>query len=628
MTDNQSTQDPLDAKITYLVTRAAALADGLVAKTTVDALGKLTGRTGTPVVRVIVVGEVSRGKSTLINSLIGQVLMPDAAAALTSTWTILRFGNELIADASVVTVNGVQRVSLVGADIADYMTVRGEKQVRRRHGKNARVASVEIEVPAPVLKDGLELIDTPGVGGLAAAHRFTTLAALEEADALVFVIKPGEPISATERTFLAEAVRQLDRCVIVQTHRDLTPDPDKSLQDDIATLRDVDQWKSLLDDETEAQRLVKQFQASKSVSVSAANALRAMGDLADPVNDQIYQQSNIPLLTAILGDVVADGYSLHRRNVLRLIESVVLEARKRLQDRITMLSESEAGQRLIDERRKRVRKWIANGGEHWRNELDHSCADLRTEISKLARRRADELDTEYRGRLRGLTKTSDIVEVTKTMLSVPETVLGELSHEATKGLRSAVARVRGLLAQDDLDSTLQVLADTKAVFDRLPGTFVPTKGGGDLTDVRAVMAGGLAATATAVLSAVASAIPVIGTFLAGAFAYVKINRKTREQRRTLTGALEAVAIARDEIKKTALDTVLTALDKAKAGVANAIEAGLRDMATRIAQDQEDLDRTQGLPREERDARLADAEQAVRDADDVLRSVELLRQQLP
>jgi hypothetical protein len=648
MTEATSAADPIDARIGYLITRTRDLGDNLVQPLTLGPLDKLVKRTGAPAVRVIVVGEVSRGKSTLINGLIGQALLPDAAGALTSTWTVLRHGMELIAQATIVNPrvkDGIERVPVAGRrNIDAYMTVRGERLVRKNHGADARVVSVEVEVPAPILAGGLQLIDTPGVGGLAAAHRYATLAALEEADALVFVIKPGEPISATERRFLAEAMRPLDTCIIVQTQRDLVPEPDAWLADDMRTLRDPGTWADLLRDQSEtgdpdgigaeAARLGKRFEDTKSVSVSALDALTAATDPDDPDNTQLYANSGVPLLVDILNDVVASGYNLHRKNVLRLIGSIVAECQQRLRERITILTESEAGERLIDERKKRVMKWLENGGAYWRPVLDNTYRDLATEIKDQAARRANEIGRDYRRRFPDMSM-AQLAEEAQALLSVPDAVLAELNSSAARAMTEAVASVRTLLVKDELDGPLTRLAETNAVFSRLPDSFEMPSAGKDPNDLRTILAGGtavagavgLGVAAWAGATGAALAAPIVIPFLLGAGAYLLINRKARQQRRTVEYARETLALVCEEIKTTAATAVLKSAEEAKNTMAAVIETGICELEAQVERDRAELLETEGLSPEQRLERLTDAEQGMRDADEILRSVSLVRGQL-
>src|SRR5205085_2379129 len=70
----------------------------------------------------------------------------------------------------------------------------------------------------------LVLVDTPGVGGLLAGHTATTLAALRNADALLFVCESGQPILAPELDFLVAAARRVPTVVVAVTKRDINPE--------------------------------------------------------------------------------------------------------------------------------------------------------------------------------------------------------------------------------------------------------------------------------------------------------------------------------------------------------------------------------------------------------------------
>ena len=60
-----------------------------------------------------------------------------------------------------------------------------------------------------MLRTGLCLVDTPGVGGLESAHGIITLSALDLAEAVLFVTDAGTELTAPELEFLKRAI---ERC--------------------------------------------------------------------------------------------------------------------------------------------------------------------------------------------------------------------------------------------------------------------------------------------------------------------------------------------------------------------------------------------------------------------------------
>ena len=134
MTDSTPSPDPIDQKITYLVTLIRDLATPVLGKATLGSLDKLAARTQTPAVRAIVAGEVSRGKSTLINALIGRPILPDAAGALTSTWTVVQHGPQLMAEATIITPKRRRQAAAVepAPGIPQDQARLGRRRLRRQ----------------------------------------------------------------------------------------------------------------------------------------------------------------------------------------------------------------------------------------------------------------------------------------------------------------------------------------------------------------------------------------------------------------------------------------------------------------------------------------------------------------
>ncbi len=142
---------------------------------------------------LVVAGEFKRGKSTLINALLGVDLLPTGVVPLTSVVTQLRY--EDVAAVHVHLDSGEQRSVPIGT-LADYVTERGNPENAKR------VSEVVVGYPAEWLKSGLRLVDTPGVGSVHGHNSDVTQRYLPMADAVVFVISADQPLSRNELDFL------------------------------------------------------------------------------------------------------------------------------------------------------------------------------------------------------------------------------------------------------------------------------------------------------------------------------------------------------------------------------------------------------------------------------------------
>ena len=145
--------------------------------------------------RVLVAGEAKRGKSTLINALLGREVLPVGVTPLTSVATAVRFGTTTRVE--VRFADGHEEKQPLAA-LWDLVTERGNPGNRRR------VADVTVYLDAPLLAHGVELVDTPGTGSVFERDTATALAALETMDAAVFVLAADPPVSAAERALYAK----------------------------------------------------------------------------------------------------------------------------------------------------------------------------------------------------------------------------------------------------------------------------------------------------------------------------------------------------------------------------------------------------------------------------------------
>jgi len=153
-----------------------------------------------------VVGQFKRGKSTLINALLGEQLLPVGVLPLTAVITIITYDlreriEVFLEDGSTVTIDK--------PSLADYVTEEGNPNNRRK------VALVNITHPSPTLKDGVVLIDTPGIGSLFSHNTKTTREFVPRVDAAVFVLSADPPMTQTEYDFLDELLHQVGKVFII-----------------------------------------------------------------------------------------------------------------------------------------------------------------------------------------------------------------------------------------------------------------------------------------------------------------------------------------------------------------------------------------------------------------------------
>jgi GTP-binding protein EngB required for normal cell division len=176
-----------------------------------DRITAVRDRMASARLRVLVAGEAKRGKSTLVNALLGQQVLPIGVTPLTAVATTVRYGD--IPRIDVRFADGHQEEHAHAA-LDDLVTERGNPANRRG------VASVNVYADAPVLTDGVELVDTPGTGSVFAWDTEAAHDALETMDAAVFVLTADPPVSASERDLLRRVADRSVRTFVVLNKAD------------------------------------------------------------------------------------------------------------------------------------------------------------------------------------------------------------------------------------------------------------------------------------------------------------------------------------------------------------------------------------------------------------------------
>jgi hypothetical protein len=151
---------------------------------------------------VACIGQFKRGKSTLLNALVGRPILPTGVVPVTTVVTILRFGQAL--DAHVRLTDG-RLVAIDPEALAEFVSEASNPE-------NCKgVAVVEVTVPSPLLASGMCLVDTPGLGSVFAASSETTRAFVPQIDAALVVLGTDPPISGEELELLEQVMEPADQ---------------------------------------------------------------------------------------------------------------------------------------------------------------------------------------------------------------------------------------------------------------------------------------------------------------------------------------------------------------------------------------------------------------------------------
>jgi ribosome biogenesis GTPase A len=363
---------------------------------------------------LLICGEFKNGKSSLINSIIEQSICPVDIDITTAVVSIIRYGEKNKVIRYFGTVENIQE------EIIDFEDI--DKYSKASSIDSDDTIFLEIELPAEKLKEGLVLIDTPGVGGLDARHGFLTSYFLSKSDLALFVTSAQDPFSSAELEFYREKVLPVcDSPAIVVNKIDLATNSAEILYDvknKVGQFCEIESdnikvlvYSSLL--KLEFQRTNKKedldesnyiqleqlinckiddYKINKYINV-CDYTIEILDDIKSPLIVQLEQlQSNKPIDIETLNDAykersdrineLKDPTSAFRRKISRQIQEARSGAMATLQEQFVILSS--------DKLKKYISEPKANA-ETVKAKVDNDISTLASKIDGIILSKFDEL---------------------------------------------------------------------------------------------------------------------------------------------------------------------------------------------------------------------------------------------
>lgn len=288
---------------------------------------------------LVVVGEFNHGKSSFVNALLGETVLPVGVTPTTAAIHHLKYADT--PESTVVFADG-RRESIPFTDARKFAVGGGSSP--------DHVDYLEVGYPAPLLKERILLVDTPGVNDLSLQRADITYSYIPRADAVLFLLDAGQILKESERQFLQDKLLKAsrDKIVFVITKWDILNDDEK--KEALAYAR------------TQLATLVKD---PVVFPISAETALQGgklgesgMPELLAHLTTFLAEERGRILLDNALGEglnvagLLGKGVDARRRSLAMKTEE--------LERRIKMLEEDLAGAAgTIEQRRIKIREDIS-----------------------------------------------------------------------------------------------------------------------------------------------------------------------------------------------------------------------------------------------------------------------------
>ena len=217
--DSFSTETPVPTDGSSRLLRLGRLAQELGTEPVAEEARELAARVSEGRFYVACVGQFKRGKSTLLNALVGYEVVPAGFIPVTAVPTVIRFDDAR--HARVRMRDGMWR-DIAMAELKEYVTEELNPENKKA------VDGAEVFVPSPLLSSGMCLVDTPGLGSVFTGNTATTQAFIPHIDAALVVVGADPPIAGEELALVESIGTQVQELILVINKADRTTDPERA----------------------------------------------------------------------------------------------------------------------------------------------------------------------------------------------------------------------------------------------------------------------------------------------------------------------------------------------------------------------------------------------------------------
>ncbi len=320
--------------------------------------------------RIVVVGPLKQGKSQFVNSLLNLDVCSVGDDETTAIPTVVQnserpYAELVLADPG----NDAVRVEVPLEDLQTITPADPRAQSRE-------VLRLEVNVPSPLLADGLVLVDTPGVGGHGNPHAAGTLGLIPSADAVLVVSDASRELTEPEVSFLRQVLGLCPSVALLVTKTDLYP-----------------HWRQIVDaNVTHLGREALDVPIIALSSLLRSHALR----LSD---EELNSESGFPELYTFLRESVLLRADATTRAAVSLdITSVTEHLTLAMGSELAALRDPQRAEAAVAglQRAKAAAEELHKKTSQWQHTLSDGIADL-----------AADIDHDLRDRLRRVTREAE-----------------------------------------------------------------------------------------------------------------------------------------------------------------------------------------------------------------------------
>lgn len=332
-----------------------------------------------PTYDVVVCGEVKKGKSSLLNAIVGKQILPVANEIATSQ--VFRIAHSETESYSLVFTDGTkeaityEQLGRYGSQVDAIL--QGEPIFKDR-----TLDYIQVNIPVAFLPKGVNLVDTPGLGALYKRHEYITQNYVKKASAVIFVMDPSAPLVDQEKVFISKVLEITPNILFVMTKIDMYNE---------------EVYRNVIERNEEILALIYAEKGKKApriypISSMALDRVKEIPKELEPIREANLQASKFPEVKHQLFLTIYRTVGLYHSYIaLQESKNAVQKAMKVIADlkKAAAVKNKEEETRLTQELNNKIREMGNEWGDdsqqrvHVQNSVSQICNSVRSFASQM-----------------------------------------------------------------------------------------------------------------------------------------------------------------------------------------------------------------------------------------------------
>lgn len=386
---------------------------------------------------VVVCGEVKKGKSSLLNAIVGENILPVNVEIATSQ--VFRIMNSSSENYNLVFTDGTKK-SISREELSKYGSQVDAELQGEPIFQNRTLAYIEVNMPIQFLPQGVNLVDTPGLGAMYKSHEWITQNYVQKASAVVFVMDPERPLVEKEKEFILKVLDITPHILFVMTKIDMYS---KEVIENIIA-RD-EELLALVYAE-------KDLEAPKIYPVSSALLTRVSTGKIEQLKESNLRNSCFPQLKEQLLYTIYKTVGLQQTGMaLREVADHTVKSKTVIEDilKVTIANNAEEQQRIESQKTERQNQLNAQWGTQsdLRKSAQKEINDICNSVSSRVQQIVSTSGSIYKDYLSQIESLSSMDEAKELANRLPQDVVNEVSSHWNSIAQDAEMRVTAVLSQ-------------------------------------------------------------------------------------------------------------------------------------------------------------------------------------